>query len=505
MAEAETPLAPDPDPAADGDRPADRRSLAVAAAGSTVWNLASQALQTLLGFGTTVLLTKWLRPEDYGVFGMASTMVLFFGIFGDGGLTTALIRRPKVDPTTETTAFAMTLLGGLVLAVLTGLAAPGIGVYFKSREVGIMAAVLSANFLVLAPGRVSFAKLTRKLRFQTLSVIGIATSAISSGLSLLAASRGFGGWSLAASFLAAPVVMTCLYLIVAPPKLVPRLFSRALARELSAFGAHLSGFTIAVCIAWLPWTMLLGRVSDSAAVGLFGMGTRLVVFSTDRIGSAFAAVFLPSVAKMPFEERRHAYLKTLRTLAMCTMPVAIGFVSIADEFVTVLSVRWSGLAPVIKGLAVGASVGPLAMFSTTLLTADGRSRTVFRLGLLVIPLVWTGSALAALVGGLSSFVFAWSALTIISTVVFLSMPAVNLGGAISILRSVERPMLAAGLMGAGVEALQQVTGTAGHRIGLPLGIVAGAILYLGIGRLLMKDDMLRALRLLRSALHRSDR
>jgi PST family polysaccharide transporter len=488
-----------------GERRAAGESLAVAAAGSTIWNLGSQVLQTFLGFGTTVLLTAWLRPEDYGVFGMASTLVVFFGILGDGGLSTALIRRPQLDAAAETTAFAMTLLGGLLLAALTAVAAPGLGLYFKSRQVGVMSAVLATNFLMLAPGRVSFAKLTRRLSFRTLSLLGIATSATASGFSILAARRGFGGWSLVVSTLVAPLVTSCLYIAVAPPKVTPRLFSRSLARELSAFGANLSGFTIAVCIAWLPWTMLLGRVADSSAVGLFGMATRLVVYSTEKIGSAFAAVFLPSVATMTFEERRRIYLKTLRTLAMCTAPVAIGFIAVADELVTVLSARWIGLAPAIKGLGVGAVAAPLAMLSTTLLTADGRSGTVFRIGLFTIPLVWTGAALAALFGGLSSFVIAWSAMTIVNAIIVLGIPAADLGGAVRILRSVGRPVLAAALMGAGVELLQRVTGTAGHRSGLPLGVVAGALLYLGFGRVLMKDDLLRALRLLGSALGRRPR
>jgi O-antigen/teichoic acid export membrane protein len=231
----------------------------------------------------------------------------------------------------------------------------------------------------------------------------------------------------------------------------------------------------------------------------------LVVLSTDKIGSAFAAVFLPSVATMTFEERRRVYLKTLRMLAMCTAPFAIGFIATADEVVMVLSAKWSGLAPVIKGLAVGAVGGPLAMLSTTLLTADGRSRTVFRLGLFTIPMVWGAAALAALFGGLSSFVFAWSALTIVNTIVFLGVPATDRRDAVRIIRSVGRPVLTAVLMGVGVELLQRMTGTAGHRIGLPIGVAAGGILYLGIGRLLMKEDLLRALGLLASALRRLHR
>jgi O-antigen/teichoic acid export membrane protein len=494
-----TAPADSPAPAA-GPPPAP--SLAVAAAGSTMWSLASQVGQTLAGFATTMLLTFWLSPADYGVYGMASTAALLLGVLGDGGIGSALLRRPAIDDAVETTAFFMAMAGGLALTALALAAAPAIGAYFGSREVGAIAALLAANFLLLGPGRVSFAKLGRALRFRAQAIAGISASIVASGVSLVLAAGGAGAVSLAVAYLVAPALLTVMFIAAAPPRVAPRLFSRPLARELSAFGARISGYSVAVSVAWFPLLMLLGKVTDAAAVGLFNMATRLVVYAADRIAAAFCAVFLPSVAQLAPEERQRVYLATLRTLAMCTAPVALGAFAVADELVVVLPARWAGLAPTLKGLALGAAVEPLAMLPATLLTAEGRPRTVMRLGLLMIPVAWAGVGLAAWQGSLAAFVAAWLAINLVGVVVYFAAAAGGLRRAGPSLRAVGVPLLAAALMSAGVEALQWATGTAGRAPGLPLGIGAGLALYLAAARVLLRHDLGRALRLVGSALRR---
>jgi O-antigen/teichoic acid export membrane protein len=493
-------------PASDGDErpagpapPSGDGSVAAHAALSTVWTLAAQIVQTVLGFGVTVVLTIWLHPEDYGLFGMASTVVVFLSIFGDGALGQALIRRQELDPTVETTAFALTVMGGFALGVASLIAAPFLGLYFRNGDVGVMAAAVAASFVILAPGRVSYAKLMRHLRFRAMAITGIAATGTGAVVAVLAAHQGLGGWSLAISFLAAPIATTAAYLALAPPRLGWRLYSRSCARELSGLGAHLSGYAIAVCLAWLPWTLALGRVTGAAAVGLFAMGSRIVVTSVDKIGAAFTQVFFPNVAKQPLAERERSYLMALRLLAACTAPAALGCLAVADELVTVLPSRWSDLAHVIKALAIGATVEPLFPLATVLLVANGQSRIVLRLGLFTIPTVWLGVAVAAWSGALSTFVVMWSAINVVIAVVFLATALGGWRGAPKILKAAAPPVLAAALMAAAVELLQRVTGTAGRKQGLPLGIVAGAILHPAILLLLMKQDTLRVWRLLSSA------
>jgi len=479
-------------------------SVAVRAAGSAMWNVAQQAVQTVLGFATAAALTIWLRPDDYGVFSMAATIVAFIGIFGDAGLTQTLVRRPELDEVVEASGFVMAMLAGLLLTAAALLAAPVLGLYFGRRDVGVMAAVLAANFLITAPGRVSSAKLMRQLRYRALSAIGLTSSVIASALGIMAASRGMGGWSLALSFLAAPAILSVLYWATDPPAVGRARFSRPVARELSAFGAKLSGFTLAVSIAALPTTVLVGRFAGPAALGLFSMGMRLIAIPTSKIGGAFSAVFLPAIGKVAPDERRRSYLLTLRTLTMFTAPVALGILAVADELVTVLPPSWSGLAPTLKIFAVGAVIESLGPMPTALLTAEGRSDTVFRLGLFVIPWAWLVFGVGAWMGTLSAFAVAWSVMNIVGGIVFLSVAAGNRKEAIRVLASLIRPIVAAVLMCLGVTLLLRVTGTSGRRSGLLVGIPAGVLLHYGLCSVLLPAETRRAVKLIRSALGRGN-
>ncbi|MEO5769889.1 MAG: oligosaccharide flippase family protein [Polyangia bacterium] len=477
-------------------------SLAVSATRSTLWNVFSQVLSTLIGLASAGLLTVWLRPTDYGIFGMASTVVTFFGVFGDGGLSFALIRGPRLGPVEETTGFTMGMIGGAGLSLAALAAAPVMGFYFGSREVGVMAAVLAANFFLMAPSRPSFAHLARELRFRALSVVAIVAAVIASACGIVAASRGAGGWSLAISTLVAPAIMTFMYVLAAPIRVVPRQFSRPLARELSAFGANLSGFALAIAVAWFPITFLLGRVAGATAVGLLSMGMKLVALSTQKVGTAFSSVFLPSIMRVPPAERSRSYVIALRTLAICIAPIAWGVFAVADELVAVLSPSWAQLAPTLKGFAVGASVEPLASLPIAWLMAQGRSGTLLRLGLFMIPLAWIGYGAAAWFGTLQAFVAAWTIISAVNVVVFLVVPAENARQRIAVLRAPIRPLLAAMLMAAGVELMQRLTGTANHRWGLAVGIVTGVPLYAGLAHLLLREDFARTRRLVLSSVRR---
>ncbi len=478
------------------------KSLAVDAAGSTAWNLMAQILQMILGLATAAVLTKWLAPEDYGVFSMATTVVAFVGVFGDGGLSSALVRRSELDPATETTGFVVAMIGAAILTALSLISAPILGLYFKRGDVGLMAVVVATTFLLYAPGRVPGAKLVRQLRFRATSVIGLAGATIANGLAIAAAWSGAGGWSLVVAFLAAPALLSAMFFFWGRPVLHPHLFSRPLARELSTFSAKLSGSALAFVLAWLPSTILLGRVAGVGAMGLYAMGMKLVSLPIARVSGSFAGIFLSAIRRVPSVERRRTYRMTLTMLAMCTAPAACGMFAVADELVKVLPASWSHLAPTLRGFAIGALGESLVSMPTNLLIADGRAGTVFRVGLFTIPLAWFAFAIASWVGGLESFVAAWSALNIASAFVFLAVAAGNVREWLADLHSVGRAILASVLMAGGIHLVLRITGTAGTRLGLPIGVSAGLILYILFARLLLGEEFRRGVRLLLSALMR---
>jgi O-antigen/teichoic acid export membrane protein len=480
----------------------DKGALVTKAAGSILWDAGAQFLQLALGFINAAVLAIWLRPADYGTFGMAITVVGFVAVFGDIGLTSALIRHPKVGPTEETTAFILGLLGGCLLLGVSLLSAPLIGFYFRNPSAGAMAAVLSLQFLPMALSRVSVAKLNRSMRFRELSLLAILGSLSSTAAGVVAAALGAGSWSLAIAFLAAPSVLAIAYVRLERPRLVRRGYSREVARTIAGFGANLSGFTIAVSIAGLPATILLGRFADAAAVGLFSLGMRLVVIPIQRISSAFGAVFLPSLLHIDPGDRPRAYFVALRTLTMSTAPLAIGLFVVAEELVTLLPREWHGLAPVLRYFSIGMLIQPMGALPLSRLIAEGRAHVVLRLGLLAIPISWIGYSIAAHFGGVLAFVAAWSAIYIVIASIHLIVVAGDATNLLKAAQALAPPLFAAIGMGIIVHFVQAATHTAGTKMGLAIGVGAGIISYAALVRVTMPRDIARARGAIASLLRR---
>jgi O-antigen/teichoic acid export membrane protein len=492
----------EPPPPTETPSPAfmDKQTLATKAAGSIISTVGAQVIQMLLGFANAAVLTIWLGPSDYGVFGMANTVVGFIAIFGDIGLSSALIRHPQIGPSEETTGFVLALLGGAAMAAIALASAPAIGIYYRNRQAGVMAAVLAVNFLTQAVARISIVKLNRSLSFRKLSWFGIVGSVASVTTGVVAAKLGAGAWSLLFAALAAPLALSIAYLRAAPPKLTRHGYSRNVARHFATLGAQMSGFTLAVSLAALPATVLLGRVADAAAVGLFSLGFRLIVMPIQKIAAAFGAVFLPSFAQIEPQARARAYQLSLRALVMVTAPVAVGFFVVADEIVTILPSRWHSLTPMLRWFAIGCLLEPVGAIPLTRIVADGRGRLLLWMGILAIPISWISYAIAAWIGGATAFVIAWSAIYLILPPIYLMVAAEDARECLRSLRSLGPPLGSALAMGVLVELVQAASRTSGTKAGLAIGVVTGFVTYILAARTFMRQDFDRIQRSLISSL-----
>ena len=88
-----------------------------------------------MGLGSFAILSRWLTPHDYGLFGMAATVSAFVGVIGDAGVSSAIIRLPQIDAVAEATAFWLSLAGAGILTLLCGVAAPLIGWFYREPSI----------------------------------------------------------------------------------------------------------------------------------------------------------------------------------------------------------------------------------------------------------------------------------------------------------------------------------------------------------------------------------
>jgi O-antigen/teichoic acid export membrane protein len=487
---AEEPVAPAP-------------QLAARAVGSGVWSLVGQIYQVILGVISFGLLTRWLVPSDYGILGMAATVSGFLGVIGDSGITNAVMRLPQIDAAAESTAFWLSLMGGAVLAVFSGIAAPILAWFYKNHAITWVSVALASTFLLAVPMRVPTAKLSRELRFRELTLINIVASTIAAALTVVLAMRGLGVWALVAQGVAVFVLQSAMTTAVCRFKISPRLWSRARARELAHVGSRLSGFSLAVTVGRALDSVLAGRFLGSAALGFMGMGMKLVHLPVERLSGAMYSVFLPATIELRDDGRQGRAFKSAARLALIIIgPFALGTLAISPEIVALLPPRWHGLEPVLRLYALTTLVTPVGYLAMSVLVAHGRTDALLRTSIALIPVSWAAAIVGASSGSVLGMVAAWSFSVVSGTVVFVCLIRRRLALGRDFWAAVLTPVAMSALMALGVRLSLALLGLRGTRLGFIVGAVIGTVLYGAFAWLTMRTDLIRVTQLLKESLRR---
>ena len=480
--------------------------LAARAAGSSVWSLAGQVFQVLLGLASFGLLTRWLTPADFGVLGMAATVSGFLGVIGDSGMTSAVMGLPKIDASAEATAFWLSVIGGAILTLIAAAAAPILAWFYQNHSITWVSVALASTFFLAAPMRVPTAKLYRALRFRDLTVINIVANTVSVALAVVLAIRGFGVWALVAQGLATFVVQTVMTVAAAPPQVKLHLWSRSHARALGKVGSRLSGFSLAVTISRALDSVLAGRFLGSSALGFMGMGMKLAYTPVERLSSAMYNVFLPATVELGEDGRQgRAFKSVVRLILIVVAPFSLGTVAIAPEIIALLPPRWLGLTPVLRLYALTSLFSPVSYLAMSVLIAHGRASALLRASIALIPVCWAAAIFGALSGSVVGMTAAWCLSVMAGGVLFVWLVRHRMALGVDFWIAIAVPLAVATLMALSVRLVLSLLGLSGTRLGVLVGGLVGAGVYGALAWLTMRGDLIRVMQLLRESMRRRRR
>ena len=163
---------------------------------STAWSFSTGYVNILIGFVGNLLLARILMPEDFGIFALASSLLVFVTVFtGFGSQEAIMVCHDEAIVDLIPTAFWISLAIGVIVAtagILTGLAVwPHYG-----RTTGLIIIALSAlvPFTSLANARDSL--LRRDMVYKPIALTLTISNAVSFVLGVVAALFGMGPWAL---------------------------------------------------------------------------------------------------------------------------------------------------------------------------------------------------------------------------------------------------------------------------------------------------------------------
>lgn len=312
---------------------------------------------------------------------MLSIFIGIASVFVDSGFSSALIQKQNITQEDTSSVFFFNLGIGIVMGVCLCIGAPWIANFFNIPLLKPLTRLMALNLVLGALGSVHIALLTKELDYRTQMRISIIASAVSGGIAVFLAWRGWGVWSLVLQTILSTLVSNGLLWYWRPwrPSLV---FSFASLRTLFRFGSYLLFSGMLNVLYGRLNTLVIGKLYSARDLGFYTRADRTQQLPASLISSVIARVAFPvfSAISEDKEVLKRGVQKAITTLMMINVPVMLGTLATSRPLVqTLLGEKWLPCVPYLQVLCLAGVFLPLHSINLSALKAQGRSDLFFRL------------------------------------------------------------------------------------------------------------------------------
>ena len=366
----------------------DNKNLGARAARGGLLGVAAQLVSAVLQLANVALMSRLLAPEDFGLFAMAFSIILFVGMFRELGLSMATVQRETLDQDTVSGIFYINLTVGAVLFFAAAAAAPFASAIYGDARVAPLVVAVALTIPLGAAAAQHDALLTRQMRFGALRLAQLSSqfAGMLAGVGLALA--GFGIWALVANAIVAAVVFAALVWTVSgwrPCRV--RDWSGTLASL--SFGAGVTGAALVQFFERQFDNALIGWRWGAAELGFYSRAYGLLMLPQSVVMGPLTAAIVPALSRLQArpDAWRTLLVDGLRITSIVTFGAAAVVIANAEDLVRlVLGAEWSQSAPILALLGWSMIARAFNAANVWAFLSLGRTRRMFLLHLFTLPL-----------------------------------------------------------------------------------------------------------------------
>lgn len=327
------------------------------------YNVAVSTVTMVLGFVRSVLLMRYLGPDEFGYVSLALFFMVFLTHLTTLGLDSALVQRPSLKQETLATHLALRTLLALGVLALAWLLSPWLRSLYAEQSVviDVLLVLLLANVLA-ASFSTPNAVLKRELRFGAVAVLNLMSSlAMTIGAPLMAF-LGAGVWSLVFEQVVGYLVRWVgLWCFVRPWR--PALgFDRGEAKSLLGFGrnvllAHLLGITLDRFDDFWAGTAL-----GATALGYYSRAYEIAGYPARVLATPVTHVFYSTFSALQDDKAELSRALSISSsfLVRVGFLIAVVLLTVVPEATLILlGESWLPIVPVLRLMTVYVVLDPL--------------------------------------------------------------------------------------------------------------------------------------------------
>ena len=249
----------------------------------------------------SMVIARLLTPTELGVFSVTMVLLMFVSTVRDMGAGQYLVQEKDLTTERIRAVWAVQLGLGVGLACLVLLASYPVAAFYEEPRMRNIMLVVALNYLINPFGSLTYAWLMREMRFESVALMRFSSGLSGALVAIWLAWKNYGPISLAVGSLASTVV-NALMAVYFRPKSFPWLPGVSEIRRVLAFGTQLTASSIMTVMSTSAPELLLGKLQDLTAAGLYSRAGGLVQMFHRLFVDAVWAVCLPWFSRQVREQ-----------------------------------------------------------------------------------------------------------------------------------------------------------------------------------------------------------
>ena len=317
----------------------------------------------------TILIARFIGPENFGIAALATVFVNIAGLLLDQGFASALIQKKDLDPRLPGAVMAVNMATGTVLMLITVGVAPLWASIMHTPELKQLLLALAPSFFIRSAVATPKALLMRSMKFKAIALVDILSVTVGGLLGVIFALIYHNYWAVAVQFLAGDVVYLLTLNVIGAglrPNFSLEKIKPILPFALRAFSAGLLGNAIARNID----NLLIGRFQGAQALAFYGLAYRMLLMPISLATVTVGSVLFPRFSQLdPGDPALEAEsMKATRSLALLAFPIMALVAAAAPQLVILcFGEAWRPAVPIIQVLAFAGAVQTVYLPTTTAL------------------------------------------------------------------------------------------------------------------------------------------
>ncbi|MFH6840060.1 lipopolysaccharide biosynthesis protein [Providencia sp. 2024EL-00732] len=257
-----------------------------------------------------IVLSRFLTPNDFGLFAMVNFIVVFSNIIIDSGLSGALIQKKNISNIYYNTTFTFNIVISLLLSSIIYLSATYISVFYNQYELENIVKVLAMTIFIKSLATTQIAIMTKHLQFKLQTIIFLLSAIISTIIGILIAINGYGYWSLIYIQLIESLLIVIFFWAISNyrPKLQ---FSTSCFINLYSFGGRLMLSSIISAAYSNIINIIIGKKFGSNATGYYFQAQRISDLYNNTLTLIVDKTIFPTLSKCESKEELYHKSKAI--------------------------------------------------------------------------------------------------------------------------------------------------------------------------------------------------